>query len=98
MCKFERSEEKLCKGNKERQVQTPTAAPEKRGNMLMAQESCLTDSLKGIICSGKMTFCIFSRTRLTARNLFGAEGGVRHWLKCSLQSDTAEEENQVLVL
>lgn len=61
----------------------------------MAQESCLTDSLRGIICSGKMTFCIFSRTRLTARNLFGAEGGVHHWLRFSLQPDTAEEENQV---
>lgn len=61
----------------------------------MAQESCLTDSLRGIICSGKMTFCIFSRTRLTARNLFGAEDEVHHWLRFSLQSDTTEEENQV---
>lgn len=58
----------------------------------MAQESCPTESLKGIICSEIMTLCIFSRRCLTARTVPGTEGGAHPWFRCSLQSDTTEEE------
>lgn len=58
--------------------------------MFMAQESRLTDSLKGIVCSETMTVCIYSRTCLTARDVLGAEGGEAvsslMWLKSQLSS------------
>lgn len=52
--------------------------------MFMAQESCPTESLKGIVCSEIMTLRVFSRRCLTARIVPGTEGGAHPCFRCSL--------------
>lgn len=51
----------------------------------MAQESCPTESLKGIFCWEMMTLCIFPERRLTAGTVFRAEGGAHPRFRHSLQ-------------